>query len=107
MFEKVAQKRLEIAAQKWGDFSDAFVADAETIYVETVPFEVWGGAENLVPFLQAYIGVVGLLPEDCYAIRDGFDRAAGVNPLCIVYRDRPAYAEGRTRFQERLKRWPL
>jgi hypothetical protein len=78
-------------------YADYFAPAAIKPYIEVVPPKVW--KKDLDAFVKTYIGIVGLQPEDTFAI---YTEPAGesVGALSIVYRDRPEYEHRRRRYRE-------
>jgi hypothetical protein len=73
--------------------ADDFAPNAVKPYIEVVPPKIYKA--NLNAFVANYIGIVGLQPEDVFAIYPAPDWG----PLSIVYRDRPEYQDGRRRYR--------
>ncbi|MEV3904895.1 hypothetical protein AB0K11_21440 [Mycobacterium sp. NPDC050551] len=68
-------------------------------YVEVVPPKAWKA--DLDRFVADYIGIVGLQPEDVFAVYPEPNRETP-GTLTIIYRDRPEYADGRRRHRRLL-----
>ena len=77
-------------------FDYHFAPGAVLPFIEVVPHKVW--KNDLNAFLKTYIGIVGLRPEDTFAIYTE-PRTESIGPLSIVYRDRPEYGDGRRRYR--------
>jgi len=78
------------------EFDAHFAPNAVRPYIEVVPYKVW--KKDLDAFLKIYIGIVGLQPEDVFAIYTE-PRDESIGPLSIIYRDRPEYGDGRRRYR--------
>jgi hypothetical protein len=78
-------------------FEVHFAPTAVQPYVEVVPYKSF--KRDLNAFVKTYIGIVGVQPEDTFAIFTAPDQD-GEGALSIVYRDRPEYHEGRRRYHQ-------
>jgi hypothetical protein len=85
-----------LQAEKEQTHEGDFAPHAVQPYVEVVPAKVWRA--DLNAFVANYIGIVGLQPEDTFAIIPEPNRETP-GTLTIMYRDRPEYADGRRQYR--------
>ena len=106
--ERRERAKEKLAAEDRAAFEEWLAPDAERPYVEildavgqsTEPKR--GDLTGWKPtVIEAYLGIVGVRPEDCLAVWPGRIGTEGdVHSLVVAYRDRPDYEAGRERFAD-------
>lgn len=90
------------AFEKWlaPDAERPYVAVLDTVGEpgEPTPGDLTGWKPTIA---EAYLGIVGIRPEDCFGVWPGrISDSGGIHSLVVAYRDRAEYEAGRARFAD-------